>query len=146
MSASTGAAASWRERGTGASVLVAGISSAFGVLILTGVGYLTAIISADPTVGDVRAVRYTLSILGTVILGVSVFVAAVVTANTFATIVAGRTREGCIMRLKRALEEMVVSGVKTSIPLHQALMSEPDFIHGDYTIKWLEEWLAKRSV
>ena len=60
-------------------------------------------------------------------------------------IVKGRTREGCIMRLKRALEEMVVSGVKTSIPLHQALMNEPDFIHGDYTIKWLEEWLAKRQ-
>mgnify|MGYP003380158552 CR=1 FL=1 len=36
------------------------------------------------------------------------------------------------------------SGVKTSIPLHQALMNEPDFIHGDYTIKWLEEWLAGR--
>ncbi len=59
-------------------------------------------------------------------------------------IVKGRTREGCIMRLKRALEEMVVGGVKTSIPLHQALMNEPDFIHGDYTIKWLEEWLAQR--
>ncbi len=60
-------------------------------------------------------------------------------------IVKGRTREGCIMRLKRALEEMVISGVKTSIPLHQALMNEPDFIHGDYTIKWLEEWLAQRA-
>ncbi|HPB23643.1 MAG TPA: acetyl-CoA carboxylase biotin carboxylase subunit, partial [Novosphingobium sp.] len=40
-------------------------------------------------------------------------------------IVKGRTREGCIMRLKRALEEMVVGGIKTSIPLHQALMNEP---------------------
>ncbi|MEZ0243262.1 MAG: acetyl-CoA carboxylase biotin carboxylase subunit [Sphingomonas sp.] len=60
-------------------------------------------------------------------------------------IVKGRTREGCIMRLKRALEEMVIGGVKTSIPLHQALMKDPDFIHGDYTIKWLEEWLAKRD-
>jgi len=59
-------------------------------------------------------------------------------------IVKGRTREGCIMRLKRALEEMVIGGVKSSIPLHQALMNEPDFIHGDYTIKWLEDWLAKR--
>ena len=59
-------------------------------------------------------------------------------------IVKGRTREGCIMRLKRALEEMVIGGVKTSIPLHQALMKDPDFINGDYTIKWLEEWLAKR--
>jgi acetyl-CoA carboxylase, biotin carboxylase subunit len=36
-------------------------------------------------------------------------------------IVYGRTREGCIMRLKRALEELVIGGVKTSIPLHQAL-------------------------
>ncbi len=60
-------------------------------------------------------------------------------------IVSGRSREGCIMRLKRALEEMVIGGVKTSIPLHQALMNEPDFIHGDYTIKWLEDWLAKRA-
>jgi acetyl-CoA carboxylase biotin carboxylase subunit len=60
-------------------------------------------------------------------------------------IVYGRTREGCIMRLKRALEEMVIGGVKTSIPLHQALMNEPDFLDGAYTIKWLEEWLAKRD-
>jgi acetyl-CoA carboxylase biotin carboxylase subunit len=59
-------------------------------------------------------------------------------------IVKGRTREGCIMRLRRALEEMVIGGVKTSIPLHRALMTEPDFIHGDYSIKWLEEWLARR--
>jgi acetyl-CoA carboxylase biotin carboxylase subunit len=60
-------------------------------------------------------------------------------------IVKGRTREGCIMRLKRALEEMVIGGVKTSIPLHQALMKDPEFINGDYTIKWLEEWLTKRA-
>ncbi|WP_068080767.1 acetyl-CoA carboxylase biotin carboxylase subunit [Novosphingobium rosa] len=59
-------------------------------------------------------------------------------------IVYGRTREGCIMRLKRALEEMVIQGPKTSIPLHQALLQEPDFRSGDYTIKWLEEWLAKK--
>ncbi len=59
-------------------------------------------------------------------------------------IVFGRTREGCIMRLRRALEEMVIAGVKTSIPLHQAILTEPDIINGDYSIKWLEEWLAKR--
>ena len=58
-------------------------------------------------------------------------------------IVYGRTREGCIMRLKRALEEMVIDGVKTSIPLHQKLLTDPDFLSGDYTIKWLEDWLAK---
>ncbi len=60
-------------------------------------------------------------------------------------IVSGRTREGCIMRLKRALEEMVIEGVKTSIPLHEELLKQPDFISGDYSIKWLEEWLAKRE-
>ena len=60
-------------------------------------------------------------------------------------IVYGRTREGCIMRLKRALEEMVIGGPKTSIPLHQALLKEPDFLSGDYTIKWLEEWMARRD-
>ncbi len=60
-------------------------------------------------------------------------------------IVYGRTREGCIMRLRRALEEMVVEGVKTNIPLHQALLHEPDILNGDYSIKWLEEWLAERE-
>ncbi|ANU08300.1 acetyl-CoA carboxylase biotin carboxylase subunit [Paraurantiacibacter namhicola] len=60
-------------------------------------------------------------------------------------IVFGRTRERCIMRLRRALEEMVVEGVKTSIPMHQELIREPDVLSGDYTIKWLEEWLAKRE-
>ncbi|HSQ96252.1 MAG TPA: acetyl-CoA carboxylase biotin carboxylase subunit, partial [Croceibacterium sp.] len=61
-------------------------------------------------------------------------------------IVYGRTREGCIMRLKRALEEMVVDGVKTSIPLHCALLEEPDILNGDYSIKWLEDWMAQRGV
>ncbi|TCM17092.1 acetyl-CoA carboxylase biotin carboxylase subunit [Novosphingobium sp. PhB165] len=60
-------------------------------------------------------------------------------------IVSGRTRKGAIMRLKRALDEMVIDGVKTSIPLHQALLDDPEFQSGDYTIKWLEEWLAKRA-
>ncbi|HEX2794766.1 MAG TPA: acetyl-CoA carboxylase biotin carboxylase subunit [Croceicoccus sp.] len=60
-------------------------------------------------------------------------------------IVYGRTREGCIMRLKRALEEMVVEGIQTSIPLHQELIRDPEFLNGDYTIKWLEDWLEKRA-
>jgi len=60
-------------------------------------------------------------------------------------IVYGRSREGCIMRLRRALEEMVIEGVKTSIPLHEALLREPDILNGDYTIKWLEDWLARRE-
>jgi acetyl-CoA carboxylase biotin carboxylase subunit len=60
-------------------------------------------------------------------------------------IVYGRTREGCMMRLRRALEEMVVEGVKTTIPLHQKLLRAPDVINGNYTIKWLEEWLANED-
>ena len=60
-------------------------------------------------------------------------------------IVYGRTRESCMMRMRRALEEMVIGGVKTNIPLHQALLADPDVIHGDYTIKWLEEWLARQD-
>ena len=58
-------------------------------------------------------------------------------------IVYGRTREGCLMRLKRALEEYVIEGMKTTIPLHQKLLTDPQFQNGDYTIKWLEEWLAR---
>jgi acetyl-CoA carboxylase biotin carboxylase subunit len=60
-------------------------------------------------------------------------------------IVYGRTREGCIMRLRRALEEMVIEGVKTSIPLHVELLREPDVLNGDYSIKWLEDWMARRE-
>jgi acetyl-CoA carboxylase biotin carboxylase subunit len=56
-------------------------------------------------------------------------------------IVYGRDRNECIMRLKRALEEFVVEGMKTTIPLHQKLVRDPEFLAGDYTIKWLERWL-----
>jgi acetyl-CoA carboxylase, biotin carboxylase subunit len=58
-------------------------------------------------------------------------------------IVYGATREGCLMRLKRALGEFVIEGMKTTIPLHQKLLEDQDFLNGDYTIKWLEEWLAR---
>ena len=60
-------------------------------------------------------------------------------------IVYGRTRESCMMRMRRALEEMVIGGIKTNIPLHQDLLRDPDVINGDYTIKWLEDWLAKQD-
>ncbi|WP_068075945.1 acetyl-CoA carboxylase biotin carboxylase subunit [Novosphingobium lentum] len=60
-------------------------------------------------------------------------------------IVYGRTREGCIMRLRRALQEMVIDGVKTSIPLHQKLLEDPTFLNGDYSIKYLEDWLAAQQ-
>jgi acetyl-CoA carboxylase biotin carboxylase subunit len=58
-------------------------------------------------------------------------------------IVYGTTRERCIMRLNRALEEFVVEGMKTTVPLHQRIARDPEFLAGDYTIKWLEAWLEK---
>ena len=60
-------------------------------------------------------------------------------------IVYGKSRDGCLMRLKRALDEFVIEGMKTTIPLHQKLVLDPEVQAGDYTIKWLEEWLAKRE-
>ncbi len=60
-------------------------------------------------------------------------------------IVYGTTREGALRRLRRALNEFVIEGMKTTIPLHQALLDDPEFQKGDYTIKWLEEWLAKQD-
>ena len=57
-------------------------------------------------------------------------------------IVYGRTRQSCMMRMRRALEEMVVEGVNSNIALHQDLLRAPDVIDGNYSIKWLEDWLA----
>jgi len=58
-------------------------------------------------------------------------------------IVYGRDRAEAIMRLRRALEEFVVEGMKTTVPLHQKLVRDEDFLNGDYTIKWLEQWLER---
>jgi acetyl-CoA carboxylase biotin carboxylase subunit len=57
-------------------------------------------------------------------------------------VVQGKTRNECLMRARRALEEMVIMGVKTNIPLHQRLVAAPDFINGDYDIRWLEKFVA----
>ena len=58
-------------------------------------------------------------------------------------IVHGKTRAECLMRLKRALDEFVVDGVETTLPLFRTLVREKDIIDGDYHIHWLEEFLAK---
>ena len=60
-------------------------------------------------------------------------------------IVWGHTREGAILRLRRALGEMVIEGVQTTMPLHQALLDNEDFQSGDYNIHWLEKWLAEQD-
>lgn len=56
-------------------------------------------------------------------------------------IVHGKTRNECLMRLRRSLEEFVIDGIKTTIPLHQRLIRENDFINGAYDIHWLENYL-----
>jgi acetyl-CoA carboxylase biotin carboxylase subunit len=58
-------------------------------------------------------------------------------------IVHARTRNECLMRLKRALGEFVVDGIETTIPLFTSLISEPDIVDGNYDIHWLENHLAK---
>ncbi len=58
-------------------------------------------------------------------------------------IVHGKTRGECLMRLKRALDEFVIEGIETTLPLFRALVREKDVIDGDYHIHWLEAFLAR---
>ena len=55
-------------------------------------------------------------------------------------ITTAQTREECIVKMKRALSEFVVEGVKTTIPFHLALMDDPDFQSGNFTTKFLESF------
>jgi acetyl-CoA carboxylase biotin carboxylase subunit len=58
-------------------------------------------------------------------------------------IVHARTRNECLMRLKRALGEFVVDGIETTIPLFNALIAEPEIVDGNYDIHWLETYLSR---
>ncbi len=60
-------------------------------------------------------------------------------------IVFGKTRNECLMRLRRSLSEFVVEGVETTIPLFQRLLGENDIIDGHYDIHWLEKFLARTA-
>lgn len=57
-------------------------------------------------------------------------------------VVHGRDRTEALARLKRALGELIVDGVDTTVPLFRDLLEEPDILAGDYDIHWLEKWLA----
>ncbi|TAJ67761.1 acetyl-CoA carboxylase biotin carboxylase subunit [Brevundimonas sp.] len=61
-------------------------------------------------------------------------------------IVHGRDREECIARLRRSLNEMVIGGIDTTIPLFQKLLQEPDILSGDYDIHWLENWAKRQKI
>ena len=59
-------------------------------------------------------------------------------------IVHGQNREQCLSRLQRALDEFVIGNIKTTIALHQKLLSTKNFIEGEYDIHWLEKHLLKQ--
>ncbi len=59
-------------------------------------------------------------------------------------IVHGRNRDECIRRMRRALSETVVDGVKTTLPLHAWILEQEEFLGGEYSIHWLEKKLADR--
>ena len=60
-------------------------------------------------------------------------------------IVHGRTRVECMMRLRRVLDEFVIDGIKTTLPLFQDLIGNQDIANGDYDIHWLENYLANST-
>ncbi|MFC0678221.1 FtsX-like permease family protein [Lysobacter korlensis] len=81
------------------SVLVAALSAAFGVSLLQLTGVLGTAIAADDVTGSSRTVGLMLGIVAVIFIGIAVYVGAIVTANTFATIIAGRTRTIALLRL-----------------------------------------------
>ena len=60
-------------------------------------------------------------------------------------IVYGANRQEAIARARRALDETVVDGINTTLTLHQKIMDDPEFQAGDYTIHWLEKFVARES-
>jgi acetyl-CoA carboxylase, biotin carboxylase subunit len=60
-------------------------------------------------------------------------------------IVHGKSRNECLMRLRRALEEYVIGGIETTIPLHQRLAAAAEFVDGDYDVHWLERFVRDRG-
>jgi acetyl-CoA carboxylase biotin carboxylase subunit len=58
-------------------------------------------------------------------------------------IVTAQTREEAINKMKRALDEFVIEGIKTTIPFHQQLMVHPDYVAGNYTTKFMEDFIMK---
>ena len=60
-------------------------------------------------------------------------------------IVEGEDRHDCLMRLRRALGEMIIGGIDSTLPLFEALIEDPDIETGAYNIHWLEQWLETQT-
>ena len=61
-------------------------------------------------------------------------------------ITTAQTREEAINKMKRALDEFVIEGIKTTIPFHRQLMEEPDYVAGNYTTKFMESFVMKEKI
>lgn len=60
-------------------------------------------------------------------------------------IVTGATREIAIARMKRALSEFTITGIKTTIPFQQEIMDHPDFVSGNYGIEWVGDYMKEKG-
>jgi acetyl-CoA carboxylase biotin carboxylase subunit len=60
-------------------------------------------------------------------------------------IVHARTRELAIARMRRALDAMVIEGIKTTIPLHLKIMDDPDFQAGNISTRFMEDFIARNG-
>ena len=58
-------------------------------------------------------------------------------------ITTAQTREEAIDKMRRALDEFVIEGIKTTIPFHRQLMDDPDYLKGVYTTKFMEDFELK---
>ncbi|MFG6503226.1 FtsX-like permease family protein [Microbacterium sp. P05] len=88
-----------REPGMGASILVSALSSGFGVVLWAVTAFVALLLRSNPYLGDSEMLALALGVVTVVVVGLAVYVAAIVTANTFATVVAGRTRRIALLRL-----------------------------------------------
>ena len=61
-------------------------------------------------------------------------------------ITTAQTREEAINKMKRALEEFVIEGIKTTIPFHRQLMDHPDYLAGNYTTKFMEDFVMEKQI
>ncbi|MDO6738181.1 acetyl-CoA carboxylase biotin carboxylase subunit [Wenyingzhuangia sp. 2_MG-2023] len=61
-------------------------------------------------------------------------------------ITTAQTREEAISKMKRALDEFIIEGVKTTIPFHRQLMDHPDYVAGDYTTKFMEDFVIEKPI
>ncbi len=96
----TGPRLTWlRDRGMGASILVAALSSVLGVVLIEATVYIGAMLKADPYIGESGTLAVVVALLSVLLIGVALYVGAIVTANTFSTIIAGRTRHIALVRL-----------------------------------------------